>query len=68
VAVELAARRHDRIGPAPAGAIVLFPLTALAISSSDIRARLAAGRSARYLIPETVFNYIESGRLYRAPA
>jgi nicotinate-nucleotide adenylyltransferase len=35
------------------------------ISSTDIRARLAAGRSIRYLTPGSVCDYIQSHRLYR---
>ena len=34
------------------------------ISSSDIRSRLARGRSIRYLVPEGVDRYISSHRLY----
>ena len=40
---------------------------ALAISSSDIRDRVAAGRPVRYLLPESVSAYIEKTGLYRAP-
>ena len=34
------------------------------LSSSEIRERIAAGRSVRYLVPESVFEYIRRGRLY----
>jgi nicotinate-nucleotide adenylyltransferase len=67
VAAEWARRRGgpERLRAAPAGAIVAFPLTQLAISASDIRRRLAAGESARYLLPPEVLAYIGSHDLYR---
>jgi nicotinate-nucleotide adenylyltransferase len=40
---------------------------ALAISSSDIRARVSARRPVRYLLPEAVAAYIEKNGLYREP-
>ncbi|WP_455381091.1 nicotinate-nucleotide adenylyltransferase [Salinispira pacifica] len=36
------------------------------ISSSQIRDRIADGRSYRYLVPESVYEYIEDNRLYRS--
>ena len=35
------------------------------ISSRELRARAARGRSLRYLVPEAVLRYIEEHRLYR---
>lgn len=40
-------------------------LTDIAISASNIRARVAAGRSIRYLIPSEVEAYIHKQSLYR---
>jgi nicotinate-nucleotide adenylyltransferase len=49
---------------APGGRMTTFATTALAISASDIRGRLAAGASARYLLPAEVLAYIRTHRLY----
>jgi nicotinate-nucleotide adenylyltransferase len=38
----------------------------MGISSTDIRRRLAEGRSVRYLVPETVLTYIRNHGLYGA--
>jgi nicotinate-nucleotide adenylyltransferase len=48
----------------PAGCIVTFAMTPLAISASAIRAEIAAGRSAAYLLPDSVLDYIETKGLY----
>ncbi len=45
-------------------AIVDAPL--IGISSSEIRKKLYAGLSVRYLMPEEVIRYIDSHRLYRS--
>jgi nicotinate-nucleotide adenylyltransferase len=50
-----------------------FPLRAVAvppigIASHDLRRRVAAGRSIRYLVPRGVEAYIEANGLYRAAA
>jgi nicotinate-nucleotide adenylyltransferase len=49
----------------PAGCIAIEELRPLAISSTEIRALLAAGRSARYLMPQAVLDYIQTHKLYR---
>jgi nicotinate-nucleotide adenylyltransferase len=38
---------------------------ALAISSTDIRERMASRRPVRYLLPEAVATYAEKNALYR---
>lgn len=48
----------------PGGRMSAFPSTSLAISASDIRRRLAAGASVRYLLPPEVLAYIGTHRLY----
>ena len=64
---EFAARRGVAadLAAAPAGRIVPFAITALEISASAVRRRLASGLSVRYLVPEAVLDYIDSHQLYR---
>lgn len=50
---------------APAGRILLCPVTRLEISATQIRALVAQGRSARYLLPEPVLDFIRREGLYR---
>lgn len=52
---------------APGRRIQPLAITALDISASRIRADLAAGRSPRYLLPDSVLRYIESHHLYGFP-
>jgi len=51
---------HER----SAGRVFMADVTQLDISATDIRARLAAGRSVRYLVTDRVADYIERRRLY----
>ena len=70
MAPELAAQLARRRGaPAdladgPAGRIVPFAMTPLAISATDIRNLAASGRSLRYLLPSPVVDYISGHQLY----
>lgn len=67
---EFAARRAQTssdLRAAPGGRIQPLAITALDISASRIRADLAAGRSPRYLLPDSVLRYIESHHLYGLP-
>ena len=59
LAGRLPADAIDRI----AGDVVASPL--IDISSSDIRRRVAEGRSIRYLTPDSVISYISARGLYR---
>lgn len=66
----LVAELADRLGRpadialAPAGRIVPFAITPLAISATLIRQRLAQGLSVRHLVPDTVLDYIETHSIY----
>ena len=47
-----------------AGYIHMQKITALDITSTNIRAQLEAGVSPRYLMPDNVIRYIKSNNLY----
>ncbi|HQS82739.1 MAG TPA: nicotinate-nucleotide adenylyltransferase [Thiobacillus sp.] len=49
----------------PAGSVLLRQMTPLAISATAIRETLARHRSARYLLPDAVLDYIDEHQLYR---
>ncbi|MGE5472296.1 MAG: nicotinate-nucleotide adenylyltransferase [Bacteroidota bacterium] len=66
--IEFSERRTgdvDDLKAAPGGAIVTFAMTQLAISATQIRKLLANGLSARYLLPDSVLDYIQTHSLYR---
>lgn len=48
----------------PAGKILLHPVTPLDISSTDIRKQIASGKNPRYLLPNSVYNYIQQHGTY----
>jgi nicotinate-nucleotide adenylyltransferase len=60
---------HD-LGAAhlPPGAATVVEVPALAISSTDCRARVAQGAPIRYLVPAGVERFIDKRGLYRADA
>ena len=71
---ELASEFADRYQPdteclsaEPAGCIVTFAMTQLAISATQIRKLIASGKSARYLLPDPVLDYIQTHQLYKSP-
>ena len=70
LADEFARRRRPdaaALKDAAAGGIVTFAMTQLAISATQIRQLLVDGRSPRYLLPESVLDYIDLHHLYRNP-
>jgi nicotinate-nucleotide adenylyltransferase len=49
----------------PTHSVTLLDVPAMAISSSDCRARVRAGKPVWYLVPDGVVQYINKHRLYR---
>jgi len=60
--------RHERdarsLDESPAGAIVLQSPRLLPISATEIRQQIRAGKSAQFLVPDAVWNYIKANQLY----
>ena len=57
---------HDlRVDSLPSEHVTVLEVPALAISSSDCRARVAKGNSVWYLVPDGVVQYIAKHSLYR---
>lgn len=58
--------RFERAAPTGHPNVSIMPIPALAISSTDIRGRVAKGEPVRYLVTEGVNAYIRKSGLYRA--
>ncbi|MDF0532240.1 nicotinate-nucleotide adenylyltransferase [Tsukamurella sp. 8F] len=58
----------DHLGDVPPDRLFLVEVPALAISSTDCRARADAGRPVWYLVPDGVVQYIAKRGLYSRPA
>lgn len=61
---ERRVRRPRQLREVPAGRVCYLGVTQLAISSTDIRDQIAAGRDPRFLLPSTVLAYIRKHGLY----
>ena len=55
-------REYPQVGPG----LTLLNVPRVEISSTDIRRRVAEGKSIRYLVPEVVQEYIQEHGLYQA--
>ncbi|MGM0593300.1 MAG: nicotinate-nucleotide adenylyltransferase [Pseudomonadota bacterium] len=62
---ERLSERAEVISASSAGAILSWPVTPLAIAATAIREQVRRGQSARYLLPERVWDYILQQKLYR---
>jgi nicotinate-nucleotide adenylyltransferase len=58
--------RVKTVGVVPEARVKVMEVPALAISSSMIRERLAAGKGVRYLVPESVAELVEKSGFYAA--
>mgnify|MGYP000865216193 CR=1 FL=1 len=60
---------HTDIPPLPAGAdIRIYDVPMIDISSTYIRQCLASGQSIRYLVPESVYQFLDGSRMYKSPS
>ncbi|GAB5415072.1 MAG: nicotinate-nucleotide adenylyltransferase [Congregibacter sp.] len=59
-----AAGDPDVMRHGPAGRVVFQSLTPMDVSSTTVRGLLQSGRSPRYLLPDSVLDYIQSRSLY----
>jgi nicotinate-nucleotide adenylyltransferase len=59
-------REAMRLPEGAALRLEIIPMPLIEISSRDLRRRVAAGKSIRYLVPRAVECYIETHRLYGA--
>ncbi len=57
---------QEDVTHSPAGHITMQAVTALNVSATAIRAQFSLGKSARYLLPDVVIDYIVKHQLYPA--
>jgi len=63
---EFGTHRVDELHDTQYGHIYIHAVTQLEISSTEIRDLVAAGRDARFLMPDAVKNVIEESRIYES--
>ncbi len=59
------ATHFDHLKKQSAGAIWMVEIPAIAISATQIRGLIAAGKNPRYLLPQAVLDIINADQLYR---
>jgi nicotinate-nucleotide adenylyltransferase len=65
---EITPTMHEQVLPGLGAHVLVIDAPRIEISSTDIVARLRAGRSARYMLPQRVLDYIHLHRLYEQGA
>lgn len=55
--------RH-RLREIEGGNILLHPVTSIDISSTDIRKQISQGRNIRYLVPDSVYDFVKKNAIY----
>jgi nicotinate-nucleotide adenylyltransferase len=63
--LAVVSRAGETVPPDAPYPAVAVPVTRVDVSSTEVRRRVAAGQSIRYLVPEAVRAVIERERLYR---
>jgi nicotinate-nucleotide adenylyltransferase len=58
--------QDDTLAYSTAGKVLFLSLTPMAVSATHIRQLIGEGHSARYLLPDSVWHYIQQHRLYQA--
>lgn len=65
VSMEQLEKKKQELNRIYGANILLLPFMQLSISSTEIRERIQAGLSVRYMIPDSVLTYIEGKGFYR---
>jgi nicotinate-nucleotide adenylyltransferase len=65
VAAKPKVKLLDKIIPGLAASVTMLEAPVIGISSSDLRGRIGAGLTIKYLVPEKVEAYIREHELYR---
>ncbi|WP_027855633.1 nicotinate-nucleotide adenylyltransferase [Marinobacterium litorale] len=59
-----AARSAQALKSSPCGYVLIHELTPLGISATQVRQLITRGESPRYLLPDPVWEYIQTNKLY----